>query len=367
MGIKGLNKLLKEQCKTGIQEIYIKDLKGKVVAIDTSIYLYKYTFMGDLIKHFIFQIIHLLKNNIIPVYLFDGKPTDEKSNLMKERKEKLKQKEDNVTDMKEKRDSLQIQLDELKNNPEKCEEILDKIIQINNELTDLTICIKKKEKTCIKISWEDVAILKQILEECNILAFQCNGETDIFVKDFFKKGLVDYALTEDLDFLTHHCPKVLYGYNYKSSKINCYNLDIIVEELELTKDSFIDLCILLGCDYTSTIKKIGLKTAYKLIKEYKNIENILKQIQTNKKFKKYEPKNDFDHLKARNMFNMICDVDVSKKDIQIEKKEKYDKLVTILQCKNIKGKYIEELIKIFSKLQKPKKKAKNIMLFMKKK
>lgn len=41
---------------------------------------------------------------------------------------------------------------------------------------------------------------------------------------------------------------------------------------------FIDLCILLGCDYCDTIKGIGPKTALKLIKEYKSIENILKHL-----------------------------------------------------------------------------------------
>ena len=38
---------------------------------------------------------------------------------------------------------------------------------------------------------------------------------------------------------------------------------------------FIDLCILLGCDYCDPIKGIGPHTAFKLIKEHKSIDNIL--------------------------------------------------------------------------------------------
>jgi 5'-3' exonuclease len=41
---------------------------------------------------------------------------------------------------------------------------------------------------------------------------------------------------------------------------------------------FIDLCILLGCDYLESIKGIGPKTALKLIREHENIEGVLKHI-----------------------------------------------------------------------------------------
>lgn len=41
---------------------------------------------------------------------------------------------------------------------------------------------------------------------------------------------------------------------------------------------FVDLCILLGCDYCSTIRGIGPKKAYELIKEHKTIEKVLKNI-----------------------------------------------------------------------------------------
>jgi flap endonuclease-1 len=39
-----------------------------------------------------------------------------------------------------------------------------------------------------------------------------------------------------------------------------------------------DLCILLGCDYCDSIKGIGQKRALDLIKQYRNIETILKHI-----------------------------------------------------------------------------------------
>jgi 5'-3' exonuclease len=45
-----------------------------------------------------------------------------------------------------------------------------------------------------------------------------------------------------------------------------------------------DLCILLGCDYCDSIKGIGQKRALDLIKQYRNIETILKHIDTKVNF-----------------------------------------------------------------------------------
>jgi len=38
------------------------------------------------------------------------------------------------------------------------------------------------------------------------------------------------------------------------------------------------LCILCGCDYTEKIEGIGPITAYKLIKEFKCIENVIEHV-----------------------------------------------------------------------------------------
>lgn len=50
----------------------------------------------------------------------------------------------------------------------------------------------------------------------------------------------------------------------------------------MSLEQFVDLCILLGCDYCESIRGIGPKRAYDLIKQYKSIEEILKHIDTKK-------------------------------------------------------------------------------------
>ena len=61
-----------------------------------------------------------------------------------------------------------------------------------------------------------------------------------------------------------------------------FHYEKILEGLELNKDQFVDLCILLGCDYCEKIRGVGPKGAIKLIQDNKTIENILETIDTKK-------------------------------------------------------------------------------------
>ena len=57
MGIPTLNKFLQNKCQNcddAIKCISLKQLKGKKVAVDTSIYLYRYESNGNLVEQFYF-------------------------------------------------------------------------------------------------------------------------------------------------------------------------------------------------------------------------------------------------------------------------------------------------------------------------
>lgn len=59
-----------------------------------------------------------------------------------------------------------------------------------------------------------------------------------------------------------------------------FTLSKILSELEFTQREFIDLCILLGCDYCESIKGIGPKRAIDLMRQHRSIENILQNLDT---------------------------------------------------------------------------------------
>jgi flap endonuclease-1 len=88
--------------------------------------------------------------------------------------------------------------------------------------------------------------------------------------------------------------------------------DKVLKGLELEPDEFIDLCILMGCDYCDTIRGIGPKRAYELITKHKSIEEILKNIDT----KKYEPPENWNYERARELFKQPEITEVDKLEIK---------------------------------------------------
>ena len=86
MGIKDLNPFIKAHVPEAIETIHLKELSGKKVAIDTSIYFYKFLYRNDrYIESFFLQISKLVRWGIIPIYVFDGSPPKEKSEEIQHR------------------------------------------------------------------------------------------------------------------------------------------------------------------------------------------------------------------------------------------------------------------------------------------
>jgi flap endonuclease-1 len=101
------------------------------------------------------------------------------------------------------------------------------------------------------------------------------------------KAQVYAAGSEDMDTLTFNTP-VLYRHltfsEAKKEPISEINLQLALEGLEMEMSQFIDLCILLGCDYLEPIKGIGPKSALKLVREYGGLKGIVEHLR-----EKYAP------------------------------------------------------------------------------
>ena len=85
---------------------------------------------------------------------------------------------------------------------------------------------------------------------------------------------------------------------FRKMPIKEFHLSRILEELGFTQEQFIDLCILLGCDYCDSIKGIGPKRAVELIRQHGNLEGILKKIDR----KKYPVPEDWPYEEVRQLF-----------------------------------------------------------------
>ncbi|KAJ1741938.1 hypothetical protein LPJ79_003231 [Coemansia sp. RSA 1821] len=111
-----------------------------------------------------------------------------------------------------------------------------------------------------------------------------------------RDSLVECVCSEDLDVVAFG-GRLLRGLYTGDSKAPLTLIDAVAarEELGLSRESFVDLCILCGTDFASTIEKVGPITALRLIQEHGSIERILG-------LQKYSAREDFTFQNARNVF-----------------------------------------------------------------
>jgi 5'-3' exonuclease len=64
----------------------MSELSGKTIAVDISIYLYKFSTDNSLIENMYLMMSIFRHYKIIPIFIFDGKPPDEKKELLEKRK-----------------------------------------------------------------------------------------------------------------------------------------------------------------------------------------------------------------------------------------------------------------------------------------
>ena len=258
MGIKNLTSFLKEHCPTSIRQINLKELHGKKTAIDASIFLYRFKYKANrLIPKFLEQINRLRINNITPIYIFDGIPGEEKKEVIQNRQHKLKEKK--------------ILMDNLKIEIEKTEDIEQK----NKLKSDL---YKLYNKT-IHVTKEDIQQVKYLFDLLNIKYIQAQGEADLLCSKMCSTGKVDFVISEDMDLLTSGTKLLLRDFNIYNNKATLFNLGEILNKLEISYEKFVELCIMLGCDYLKRPNGMGPKKSFKLIKDCENIENIVSKME----------------------------------------------------------------------------------------
>ena len=109
------------------------------------------------------------------------------------------------------------------------------------------------------------------------------------------------AASEDMDTLCFNSPILLRKFTAAESKkipVMEMNLARLLEDLQFTYPEFVDLCMLLGCDYMDKIKGMGPVKALSMMKEHRSIEAVIEAI----KGTKYEVPANFDYKRARDLF-----------------------------------------------------------------
>lgn len=271
MGIKGLMKLLQDEAPSCIREVQqMSQLAGRAVAIDASMALYQFLIAirssesgggpsqaltnadGNVTSHLqgmFSRTIRIMENGLKPVYVFDGKPPTLKGGELAKRSDRRAT----------------------------AQKALEQATEAGN-----TEDIERFNKRLVRATPQHNEDCKELLTLMGVPIVNAPCEAEATCATLAKSGKIFAAGTEDMDALTFGSPVLYRRLTVAPSKkipILEVKLERALEELGLTHEQFVDLCILCGCDYCDTIRGIGPKKAFAGIKEHKTIENYLAALQ----------------------------------------------------------------------------------------
>jgi flap endonuclease-1 len=187
MGVKSLNRFIIANCPEAIRQLSFSELKNMKIVVDTSIYMYRYSAENALIEK-MYQMIILFKYyNIIPVFVFDGKPPTEKKELLQIRK-------DEKITAENKFHILKKQLATITD--------VDEIKEIQLEMDSL-------KKKFVRLTYSDIENVKKLMDLCGVTYYQAEGEADKLCAKLVLDNKVYACLSEDNDMFVYGCPRVL--------------------------------------------------------------------------------------------------------------------------------------------------------------
>jgi len=228
MGVQYLNRYLQNNCCEGISFITLNDIRNKKIAIDISIYMYNYKSRGELIEYIYKMVIEFISRNIVPVFVFDGKPPPEKKLLLdKRRKDK--------TEAQTEIDKLNVLIDNMPEN--------------SIEYHNISIRLESLKKRTTRVTYEDIQNVKKIFRLCGVTYYDANGEADALCAKLVSKNLVWACMSDDMDMFLYGCPRVLRNYSLFNNTLVLYDTRKILSSLNISMCNFREICVVSGTDY----------------------------------------------------------------------------------------------------------------------
>ena len=266
MGIQYLNSYLKKHTSIkAINKIGLKELSGKTIVIDASIYLYRFVSEGALMEN-IYIMISLFKyHNIIPIFVFDGVAPPEKLELLEKRNQDKNIAEQEYNKLKQELKATHYD---------------------DNKYSEICCDMCALKKQFIRLRKSDVANVRSLITAFGLNYIDAKGEADELCAKLVIKKYAYACLSEDMDLFIYGCPRVLRYFSLINETVVIYYLDKILLDLETTFKEFKEICIISGTDYSlkkkekakvkaqahtteTTINTINLYKTFDYFRQYK--------------------------------------------------------------------------------------------------
>jgi 5'-3' exonuclease len=279
MGIRYLNRFLKENASPSIKLCRLAELSGKKIAVDISIYMYRFASHDNLIENIYLMLSVFRYYNIIPIFVFDGKPPPEKRELLQKRKEDKQEAEEEYKKLKT-------------------------TLELNNDMDDadnqeLIYNMDMLKKKFVSINKNDIDTVKNLIRYYGATYYDAPGEADELCAMLTIKEKVWACLSEDMDMFVYGCPRVIRYLSLLNHTAVIYDVKDILSNLGITQKELREICVLSGTDYNIECddENITLTSTLKHFKKYhkckskigfydwlnENNENVIKDYELLKK------------------------------------------------------------------------------------
>lgn len=229
MGIKHLNRFLRTECGDSINFVSISELSCKKIAIDISIYMYKFHADNVLIENIYLMLSIFRHYKITPIFVFDGKSPTEKKALLEKRRADKKAAEKQYNKLKR----------ELAENKEIDEADKQEIISNMDVL----------KKQFVYITREKIEEVKDLIRAYGATYYDAPGEADELCAQLVIKNKVWACLSEDMDMFVYGCQRVIRYISLLNHTIVLYDNKEILNTLQMTQQELREICVISGTDY----------------------------------------------------------------------------------------------------------------------
>lgn len=250
MGIRHLNRFLKDNASSSIKLCNLSELSGKKIAVDISIYMYRFASNNTLIENIYLMLSVFRHYNIIPIFIFDGKPPPEKHELLRKRKEDKREAENEYNKLK---NTLEINKD------------MD-----DSDKQEIIYNMDMLKKKFVSINKNDIENVKMLIRSYGATYYDAPGEADELCAMLNIKNKVWASLSEDMDMFVYGCPRVIRYFSLLNHTAIVYDVKGILNNLGISQKELREICVLSGTDYKLECDdtKNSLNNTLKLFKKY---------------------------------------------------------------------------------------------------
>ena len=260
MGIRSLNRFIQQRCPDTSTRIHLRELSGKRIAVDTSIYMYRYSGEGALLENMYLMASVFRYYNIHAVFIFDGPPPPQKTDLIELRRKKK--------DIAKKQYDALVEI--LKENKRATTASVE-----TTEIDDIEDTMRELKKQFVRLRDCDIATVKELLVSFGFATIDAEGEADVLCAKLSLKKRVDACLSDDTDMFVYGCPVVLRHISLLNHSVVSYDTRAILKKLSLTQQEFKMMCVVCGTDYTqassAATATASPEVVFKKITKYKSL------------------------------------------------------------------------------------------------